>query len=323
MLIMPTVVVVGYGFAGLMAAHEAGRHGAHVVMVDKALKGGGNSVKASSGLSAAKSYTEVSLFVDDIVKGGGGVKNLDLVTKLAQDSPRVLEDLAALGLPLPKTVLLGGHSAARTRSITHHGGGQSVGAFLHKGLDEVVRKEVLHLKVLLGHSLEQICLNPEGEVEAVMLKKVASCRSGGASSGDDGRREAVVLPSGEAENNEAENNRTLIRVDTRAVVIATGGWAGSEKALGEYSGMGGQARGHGGEGRHGEGEGRHGGGGQKKTSGIPLLLRFATSNSNQANDDGAATGLSVAMKAGAATIDLEKVQLHPTGFIDPHDPGQI
>ena len=59
-------------------------------------------------------------------------------------------------------------------------------------------------------------------------------------------------------------------------------------------------------------------------AGREMLERFApaaaglpTSNGPQATGD----GLLAALRAGAGAVDLDMVQVHPTGFVDPADPG--
>jgi len=48
----------------------------------------------------------------------------------------------------------------------------------------------------------------------------------------------------------------------------------------------------------------------------PDLLRFGTTNGKFATGDGIKLGL----EAGAGTIDIDQVQVHPTAFVDPKDP---
>ena len=44
----------------------------------------------------------------------------------------------------------------------------------------------------------------------------------------------------------------------------------------------------------------------------PDLLRFATTNGEWATGD----GMKMAMAIGAGTVDMDRVQVHPTGFVD-------
>ena len=49
----------------------------------------------------------------------------------------------------------------------------------------------------------------------------------------------------------------------------------------------------------------------------PDLLRFATTNGEWATGD----GMKMAMAIGAGTVDMDRVQVHPTGFVDAADVG--
>lgn len=92
MIASNAVVVVGTGVAGLVAAYEAHRSGAKVVIVDKAKRCGGNSAKSCSGLSAAKEQGEaVDSFMTDTLQSGGG--DSALVHKLSSESPDALHFL--------------------------------------------------------------------------------------------------------------------------------------------------------------------------------------------------------------------------------------
>ena len=88
-------VVVGGGVAGLIAAYEAHRSGAKVVIVDKTKRSGGNSAKATSGMSAAKEQGEaVDRFTADTLQSGGG--DPSLVRMLSSESPDALHYLQVL-----------------------------------------------------------------------------------------------------------------------------------------------------------------------------------------------------------------------------------
>lgn len=49
----------------------------------------------------------------------------------------------------------------------------------------------------------------------------------------------------------------------------------------------------------------------------PDLLRFPTTNGEWATGD----GMKMAIGAGAGLVDMDKVQVHPTGFVDPAQPN--
>lgn len=61
----PHVVVVGGGLAGLTAALTAARAGARVTLLDKEPRLGGNSAKATSGISAAGTPAQAATGVVD------------------------------------------------------------------------------------------------------------------------------------------------------------------------------------------------------------------------------------------------------------------
>jgi succinate dehydrogenase/fumarate reductase flavoprotein subunit len=124
------VAVVGGGAAGLCAAIEAAKLGASVVIFDKVNKLGGNSAKASSGINGCETIVQRERHVEDsqelfrgdtIRVGGGKNHDLDLVSKLAENSSDAIDFLKdEIGLPLTDLLQLGGHSAARTHRLSTH-----------------------------------------------------------------------------------------------------------------------------------------------------------------------------------------------------------
>jgi succinate dehydrogenase/fumarate reductase flavoprotein subunit len=59
------VIVIGGGLSGLSAAHTALEHGAKVLLLDKNPFCGGNSTKATSGLNAALTKTQIRKGIED------------------------------------------------------------------------------------------------------------------------------------------------------------------------------------------------------------------------------------------------------------------
>jgi len=59
------VIVIGGGLSGLSAAHTALEHGAKIILIDKNPFCGGNSTKATSGLNAALTKTQIRKGIDD------------------------------------------------------------------------------------------------------------------------------------------------------------------------------------------------------------------------------------------------------------------
>lgn len=140
------VIVVGSGLAGLSAAHEALRAGARVHMLERALKPGGNSIKASSGINGAGTRFQRAAgieadekFFDDTVRSAGrrfrqyqqqkeeggkavGVDRAGLVDVLVGRSESAVNWLVDdVGVDLSVVAPLGGHSVPRT----HRGAGKT------------------------------------------------------------------------------------------------------------------------------------------------------------------------------------------------------
>ncbi len=62
---MAKVIVVGGGLSGLSSAHTALEHGAKVLLLDKNPFCGGNSTKATSGINAAQTKTQLRHGIED------------------------------------------------------------------------------------------------------------------------------------------------------------------------------------------------------------------------------------------------------------------
>lgn len=219
---LPTVVVVGCGVAGLIAAHEAGVNGARVVLVEACKKGGGNSIRASSGLSAARFQDQVEQFRHDSTVSAAVKGRPELLETLVSNSPEALEHLARLGLPLTRKLQLGGHSQARTWAQQEES--QSVGQYLYTGLMSAIERDVRDVEFLFDHKLVDLVVNPTNNaLEAVVLQKQVSSNEDLAN--------VKITASGSGGAAEDEDTNATIHLDADTVVLATGGFAGSAAAL--------------------------------------------------------------------------------------------
>ncbi|AGE53021.1 fumarate reductase [Paramecium bursaria Chlorella virus CZ-2] len=126
------VVIVGCGLAGLSAAIQSANDGKDVVILDACDTPGGNSMKASTGISAAVDDNDVLVFENDIIRSGRGLCSTKLVRKLAMDSIPALSWLKENGVNVGECILTGGHSVPRTRVIT--------GAEIMKKLMDIAEK---------------------------------------------------------------------------------------------------------------------------------------------------------------------------------------
>ena len=114
------VVVVGGGLAGLSAVIEAQKAGATVTVIEKELKLGGNSAKATSGINGWSTKTQIKekipdegkWFERDTFKSAlGGNANAQLIQLLSAQSGNAVDWLIEeLGVPLTVLSQLGGHA---------------------------------------------------------------------------------------------------------------------------------------------------------------------------------------------------------------------
>ncbi|KAL4807897.1 FAD binding domain-containing protein [Aspergillus unguis] len=150
------VIVVGTGLAGLSAATQLTKHNVPVILLDRAEKPGGNSMKASSGINGAPTRFQtvpdsVEEFYADTARSAGRPfataegpdrdrrhKLIDTVTK---ESNGAVEWLTGeIGVDLSVVAQLGGHTKART----HRGnGGKPPGAAIVGALLEKLKESPL------------------------------------------------------------------------------------------------------------------------------------------------------------------------------------
>lgn len=142
------IVIIGAGGAGMTAAINATQQGKNVILLEKMPYVGGNTTKATGGMNAAETryqkacYEEaiankdekaedyndsVEQFVADTMEGGHQLNNIELVTKMAQESSSAIDWLESIGAPLPKLSFSGGASKSRIHSPED---GSGVGAYL-------------------------------------------------------------------------------------------------------------------------------------------------------------------------------------------------
>ena len=272
----PTVIVVGSGLAGLSAASAALRSNVGaVILLERATKPGGNSIKASSGISAAPTRFQAlarpqiqslpdTMFFQDTVKSAGTRLSLvepertrrkALISLLTEHSASALDFLADdIGVDLSLVTQLGGHSIRRT----HRGSGKTP-----PGAD-IVTKLLAHL-----HQDSRFELKTGCEVTRILTTPSAQLPT-----------EHTIVTG--VEFHPADHSAELSTI-MGPVVFATGGFAG------DAQGMLAQYR--------------------------PDLAGLPSTNDPR---PGAHTLLTA---VGAQLVDMDSVQVHPTGFVDPATPA--
>jgi flavocytochrome c len=117
------VIVIGSGFAGLTAAIEAHNCGASVVILEKMMASGGNSIISDGGIAAPSTKLQKKygitdspeMMYKDMLKAGLGINNPELVKVLVNNANDVFQwSIDYLGVEyLDRIDIFGGHSVPR------------------------------------------------------------------------------------------------------------------------------------------------------------------------------------------------------------------
>lgn len=239
------IVVIGAGGAGLAAAVEAKNVGANVIVLEKMPMVGGNTLRATGGINAAgtkfqkanKINDTVEKFYNDTMKGGYNKGEPELVKLLAEKSAEAVEWLADLGADLTDVGRLGGASENRAHRPT---GGADVGSEIVKTLKKAAEEKKIDVRTM--NTALEILKDDKGNVKGVKA---------------------------------LDKEGKEYTIDTKAVVLTTGGFGGSEEMFVKYN---------------------------------ENLKGFGTTNHAGANGD----GIIMAEKLGAELIQMEEIQTHPT-----------
>jgi len=304
------VLVIGLGITGMSAAIEAHTAGARVIVLDKCPSmnnklPAGNSWKASSGMSAtgtdaqnnAGVHDSADKLFDDIVASGKGHSDQVLARILAEHSLTSWEWLKAQGVPLEAVAHCGGHSQNRThRPAKGPPTGMSICMALQKKLSHIKHRLKIHTaaKVTQIEPIGPSTAQPNGYI----LKALQAQQAKGSpayletaiaqAQGQPARlRVHFSLTDDQGEVQEQSE-------DVTSVVLATGGYCFAAKnpdgspvadtTLFKYA---------------------------------PDVVGYPTTSGDQATGDG--VGLALGLGAGLRHMDM--VQVHPTGFVDPKNPG--
>jgi len=287
------VVIVGAGGAGMTAAITAADAGKKVLVLEREPAVGGNSVKSTGGMNAAKTvYQDQNEFgesagIEKTLKAAEGYADNEAITALAAkvkeqwdayqaapegyfDSPELfaLDTLiGGKGLNDPELVnTLVNNSAAAIDYLATIGidlnnvaafGGASVKR-IHRPVDE--NGKTLSVGAYTIPLLEKAC--KERENLALMtettVKKILTDENG-------------VVIGVEAEG----KNGGKVTVNAKATILASGGFGANLAMVEQYK---------------------------------PELKGFMTTNAAGIQGD----GILMATEIGAATVDMEQIQIHPT-----------
>lgn len=116
------IVIVGSGFAGLAAAHEAAKAGASVALLEKMRTPGGNSIISGGVLAAAGSPLQAEKGIEDgpevlladMLKAGLNLNHMALAQKVSEQSAAILQwTIDELGVQYAGLMHMGGHAVPR------------------------------------------------------------------------------------------------------------------------------------------------------------------------------------------------------------------
>lgn len=239
------VIIVGSGGAGMTAAIEAKDAGMNPVILEKMPMAGGNTSKASAGLNASETSVEKSQgvtdsndkFYEETLKGGRGTNDKELLRYFVDHSAAAVDWLAQNDIVLDNLTTTGGMSVSRTHR-PHDG--SAVGAYLVKGLEENISKR--DIPVFVNSDVTKIN-EKDGKVSGVEVKIEGETK----------------------------------QVDSKAVVVTTGGFGANQKMIAKYR---------------------------------PDLKDYVTTNAAGSTGD----GIEMISALGGALVDMDKIQIHPTVF---------
>ncbi|MFK4912125.1 flavocytochrome c [Lactococcus petauri] len=239
------VIIVGSGGAGMTAAIEAKDAGMNPVILEKMPMAGGNTSKASAGLNASETSVEKAQgvtdsndkFYEETLKGGAGTNDKELLRYFVDHSAAAVDWLAQNDIVLDNLTTTGGMSVSRTHR-PHDG--SAVGAYLVKGLEENISKR--DIPVFVNSDVTKIN-EKDGKVSGVEVKIEGETK----------------------------------QVDSKAVVVTTGGFGANQKMIAKYR---------------------------------PDLKDYVTTNAAGSTGD----GIEMISALGGALVDMDKIQIHPTVF---------
>jgi len=164
---MSSVIVVGTGIAGLVAALRAGRNGHAVTLVTKSELAESNTRYAQGGIAAAMFPDDsVQAHVEDTLRVGAGLNARRAVEVLCTEGPERIRDLIRLGVEFDRErgELARGREAAHSSARVLHAGGDATGAAIEAALVTAVRESAA--RILEFSFVKDLVLN-DGRVAGV------------------------------------------------------------------------------------------------------------------------------------------------------------
>ena len=287
------VVVVGAGGAGMIAAITAADAGKKVVLIEKQAMTGGNSVRASGGMNAAHTpeqnsnkFTEEAGVEKTLKTAAEKWSNHPVITKLAEEvktewegykaKPEGYFDRSEL---MQLDTIIGGHGINNPELVkTLADNTADAIAWL-----KTINIDLVSVGAAGAASVKRIHrpLNEQKKVVSVggymvpRLEAACKARPNITMLMETTAKSIMTDENGNVSGIEAECKGAKITVNARAVVMATGGFGANLKMVARLN---------------------------------PALEGFMTTNAPGINGD----GIVMAQELGAAVVDMQQIQIHPT-----------
>ena len=290
------VVIVGAGGAGMTAAITASKAGSKVVIIESQPIVGGNTVRSTGGLNAAKTpyqdkneFKEAAGVEKTLATAAEKFADNETITALAatvksqwdayQANPQGYFDSVEL---MELDTMIGGKGKNNPELVK---------ALAENSADAIewlasIGAEVKNVGAFGGASVKRIHrpVNADGKVTAVgayivpILEKNLQDRN--VQFLFDTTANEIIMKDGKAVGIKGTGkDGHKVTINAKSVVIATGGFGANAEMVEKYK---------------------------------PELKGFATTNAEGAQGQ----GIDMATAVGAATVDMDQIQIHPTVHID-------
>ncbi|TFD50557.1 L-aspartate oxidase [Cryobacterium frigoriphilum] len=170
-----SVLVIGSGLAGLVAAVRATDAGHHVVLVTKAALPESNTRYAQGGIAAALFPDDsVRTHIRDTLRAGSGLCSPAAVRILCSEGPARVRDLIRFGVDFDRdeSGVSRGLEAAHSRSRVVHAGGDATGAVVENALVATARQRAAQPNArlqILEHTMLTDLAVTDGRVTGVRI----------------------------------------------------------------------------------------------------------------------------------------------------------
>lgn len=288
------VVIVGAGGAGMTAAITAAQEGKTVIIVESAAIVGGNTSRATGGMNAAATSVQKDVEFAQEAKLLAGIEKAKAYPELAELVATVekqYEDWKANPegyFDTPELFVLdtmvGGYCVNNIELVkTLAEGGASAIDWLASLPTPLTLTMV---GTLSGASVNRAhkAVNTEGKMVSVGAYMVPlleeNCKNLGVEIMTETKATEIIMNNGAAAGIKAVKGDTTYTINAKSVILASGGFGGNLDMVVEYK---------------------------------PALAGFVSTNASTV--DG--SGIKMAIAVGAATVDMEQIQIHPTVYVNP------